>query len=244
MKSRFIYRALKARYRDQRPEIKAALTALGTGDAAVDAGAHKGAYVYWLQKAVGPSGRVFAFEPQPRLAQYLRTVCARMKWRNVSISDCALSDAVGTGTLYVPGQGDSPGASLQEAVLQGEPGHSHPCAMDTLDHQLAGAGRVAFLKVDVEGHELRVFRGAARILSADAPVILFECEARHLHGHSMEDVFAYLKSFGYVGSFFCGRALLPLTAFSAAVHQKRDGARFWDLPGYCNNFLFRPGDGA
>jgi hypothetical protein len=60
----------------------------------------------------------------------------------------------------------------------------------------------------------------------------------------MEDVFAYLERLGYAGSFFCGRAVLPLAAFSAAVHQKRDTERFWDRPGYCNNFLFRREGGS
>ena len=36
----------------------------------MDIGAHKGAYVYWMQRAVGPSGTVFAFEPQVALAAY------------------------------------------------------------------------------------------------------------------------------------------------------------------------------
>jgi FkbM family methyltransferase len=239
MKPRFLYRAYRARYRDQRLEILTALSCLKPGDVAVDVGAHKGAYLYWLRTAVGAQGKVFAFEPQPRLAQYLTAVCRAMNWLNVSVSHCAVSDSAGSRRLNVPGDKDSPGASLEQAILGAAPCHSYECRVDTLDHQLGHQDRVALIKVDVEGHELSVFRGATGVLSRSAPVLLVECEARHLSGHSMQDVFDYLAGFGYAGSFFSRQGLLPLGAFDPAVHQRRDGERFWDAPGYCNNFLFK-----
>jgi hypothetical protein len=74
--------------------------------------------------------------------------------------------------------------------------------VDTLDSKLQGSKQVSFLKVDVEGFELQVFRGAEQILEQHAPVILFECETRHLTEHTMTDVFAFLLDRGYIGSFF------------------------------------------
>ena len=241
MRARFLYRALKARYRDQRLEMTAALSALAEGDVAVDVGANKGAYLYWLRKAVGPSGRVFAYEPQQSLAMYLRSVSSRMRWKNVLVRSCALSDHTGEGTLHVPGRGDSPGASLEKPILAASECRSETCETDTLDNQLEGEGPVSLLKVDVEGHELRVFRGAARTLARDAPVLLFECEARHLSEHSMQDVFAFLEGLGFSGSFFSPQGLLPLDRFDPSVHQRRAPGRFWAAPGYCNNFLFGKG---
>lgn len=241
MKARFWYRAYKARYRDQRREIRAALSALAEGVVAVDVGANKGAYLYWLRWAVGAAGRVFAYEPQPRLASYLRSMCTRMKWRNVVVRDCAISDCAGTGTLHVPGPGESPGASLEEAILETSACRDLSCRTDTLDHQLEEAGAIALLKVDVEGHELAVFRGALRTLTCYAPVLLFECEARHLRKHSMQDVFAFLAGLGYRGSFFSPEGLLPVSRFDPSLHQRKTAGRFWDAPGYCNNFLFRRG---
>ena len=240
MKARFLYRALKARYRDQRFEIRSVLSALSPGAVAVDVGANKGAYLYWMRRAVGESGEVFAFEPQAVLAGYLRAVAARMRWSNVRVRDCAISDSTGTGTLHVPGERDSPGASLEEAILAVSACREEACAVDTLDRQLEGAGRIALLKVDVEGHELAVFRGAERTLAQSRPTLLFECEARHLTRHTQSDVFAFLEERGYTGSFFSPRGLLPLGEFDAAVHQRRGPGRFWKEPGYCGNFLFVP----
>jgi FkbM family methyltransferase len=240
MKWRFLYRAFKARYRDQRSEILTALSFLRSGAVAVDIGANKGAYLYWLRKAVGANGQVFAYEPQTSLAVYLQAVCTAMKWNNVFVRGCALSDSPGVQVLHVPGEGNSPGASLEPPAAGAKPHHSCECQVDTLDRQLQNTHHVALLKVDVEGHELQVFRGAQEILSRHKPVLLFECEARHLRQHAMKDVFAFLGGLGYEGAFFSPKGLRPLDEFDPRIHQRQSPGRFWDAPDYCNNFLFLP----
>jgi hypothetical protein len=137
----------------------------------------------------------------------------------------------------VPGGPSSQGASLSAPAV-GSAGSPVSCRLATLDEEVPKRIRVAFLKVDVEGHELQVFRGAARVLSRDAPVLLFECETRHLAGGSLEEVFGHLHGLGYTGSFFKARGLAPVSEFDPAVHQRRAPGRFWEAPGYCNNFLF------
>ncbi len=238
MKVRYLFRALKARYRDQKLEIGLALALIRRGDLVADVGANKGAYVYWLRKAVGREGAVLAFEPQPRLASYLESIRIRMGWKNVEIQRIALSDEAGFQTLHVPGGGISPGASLESSVLSETEGETFECRVERLDDQLRGRKRVTFLKIDVEGHELSVFRGGIETIRRDAPVILFECERRHLTRHGMGEVFDYLKSLGYTGFFLTKRMLRPLGEFDSAVHQKQETARFWDAPDYFNNFLF------
>jgi FkbM family methyltransferase len=239
MKARFLYRAWKARYRDQRPELRALRSSLRAGDTAVDVGANKGAYLYWMRHAVGESGKVFAFEPQARLAAYLLGVVSEMNWTNVSIRGVALSDASGTRALHIPGAGDSPGASLEDAVRATGTCRDEVCETDTLDRQLVDE-KVSLIKVDVEGHELAVFRGAERTLAQSRPALLFECEARHLTSHTMRDVFAFLEARGYEGWFFTPEGLTPVAKFDQALHQRRGPGRFWKEPGYRNNFLFRP----
>lgn len=65
---RWLFRAWRYRYRLERREITLLLQQLRPGDWAVDVGAHKGAYTYWMQRAAGATGQVFALEPQPLLA--------------------------------------------------------------------------------------------------------------------------------------------------------------------------------
>ena len=234
MKTRFLYRAWKARLRGERGEVQALLSRLGPGDRAVDVGANKGAYLYWMRRAVGPAGAVYAFEPQPGLARYLEAARQCMGWENVSVREVALSDSAGRKALHVPGWEGSPGASLEAAVG----GRAREVEVDTLDHQLEGEGAVRLVKIDVEGHELAVLRGAARTLSAHHPALLFESEMRHLGGRSPHEVFAYLRSLGYRGAFFSPRGLRPIEEFDPSVHQRCGPGRFWEAPCYCNNFLF------
>jgi len=238
MRAHFLYRAYRARYFRQAGEIRALGAILRRGDVALDVGAHKGRYVYWMRRAVGPDGRVVAFEPQPRLAAYLRTATQRMGWRNVDVRQSAVGDAVGTAVLHVPGEaGVSAGASLDSAAYADGSRLHVECAVTTLDREAEGVGRVALLKVDVEGHEWQVFHGAERLVRRDAPALLFECETRHLRHHTMADVFRYLEGLGYEGRFFSPVRLRPLAEFDPAIHQ----AERPRPPGpYCNNFLFTP----
>ena len=95
--------------------------------------------------------------------------------------------------------------------------------------------KVSLLKIDVEGAEFAVLRGARRILRQHAPLLVFECE--NAPG-SVTDVFSYLESFGYEGRFVRQNRLYPISQFDAALHQRQDGEWFWKRKDYCNNFVF------
>jgi FkbM family methyltransferase len=115
MKLRFLLRALKARYRDQSVELNVIKKNIRPNDTVCDIGANKGSYLYWLSRWV-PAGRVVAFEPQASLAAYLRTLCDTLGLANVTVEPKAVHAKAGTLTLYVPGEGDAPGASLSTKI--------------------------------------------------------------------------------------------------------------------------------
>jgi FkbM family methyltransferase len=242
VKIRFLYRTWRARLRDQRVEIAAARTLIQRGDCVADIGANKGAYLFWLRRAAGRSGAVLAFEPQPSLAGYLNAMVAAFGWTNVHVHDVALSNRSGTSLLHVPGAAVSPSASLESSALRETTGIMMECRVETLDNVLARerVGPLRFAKIDVEGHELAVFKGAEATLRRDRPYLLFECEQRHLSSHTTRDVFAFLERLGYDGYLVYDRGFLPIREFDPAVHQKQDGARFWAAEDYFNNFLFVP----
>ena len=219
-------------------EIHWMRSVLKPGDVAIDVGAYKGGYTYWMRRAVGESGLVLCFEPQPSMAAYLKRCVRDFGWTNVAVEELALSSAEGVRALYVPHRKASPGASLVGASLPtGSQGYQ--VRIGTLDRALEQWPRevpVRLIKCDVEGHELDVFLGARRTLETDRPFILFECEARHLAKHSMADVFGYLEGLGYAGSFFYGGERIDVGAFDVDRHQV-EGRR-----PYGNNFLFTPED--
>ncbi len=241
MKWRFIYRGLKARYRDQRIEIEALLSALQPDHLAVDVGANKGSYLWSLSRAV-PRGRVVAFEPQPVLAQYLTQACAAAGLRNVRIEGAGCSRQSGRLTLAIPGTGESsPGASFEAAVAQREDCRFIEVPTYALDDYFAQErGRIGAMKVDVEGHELAALQGAEQLLRAHQPTVVCECEQRHLGQGRVQDVIDFMLALGYKGQFSQQQQWVDVAHFDPAIHQRQQGERFWDSPDYCNNFVFRP----
>jgi FkbM family methyltransferase len=228
------HRAWRYRRRVDPAGIRWMTKMLGAGDTAVDVGAYKGGYAYWMRRTVAERGRVFAFEPQAEAVSLLRSYVSAFGWSNVEVVEAALSSEPGTRALMRPASGLSPAASLVGASLAASPRRTD-VPVDTLDRVLASrsdVGRVTFIKCDVEGHELDVFRGAEATLREHRPAILVECEARHLQGHSMTDVFEYLTGMGYLGSFFWRGGEQDVAHFDARAHQV-EGRR-----PYMNNFAF------
>jgi len=230
-RTKLLARALKYRYRQDPQEIRIVRQLTPPGGVALDIGAHKGAYTYWLQRAVGPNGRVIAFEPQVTLALSLARLFASA--RNVTVENLGVSSRDGTSMLAVPDDGPSPGARIDESSLpRGE--RSVPIRVTTIDRYVAehGIARVDFIKCDVEGHELDVFEGATATLAAHRPAILFECEERHRPRGGVRGVFDFLSLLGYDGSYVDARGTHPVAEFDPARHQRDDRKP------YVNNFIF------
>jgi|TARA_B100001971_G_scaffold141459_1_gene130667 predicted methyltransferase len=114
---RWILRAWRYRLVVERQEINFMLKYLKPGQTAVDIGAHKGAYTYWMSKYTGTNGNVFAFEPQPRLYNQLNKILDNSKINNVHVELLALSANKGENTLLMPGKKSSPSASIHNKKL-------------------------------------------------------------------------------------------------------------------------------
>ena len=233
---RFWVRSLKARFRDQKAEFDIIRRHVRPGDIVCDIGANKGSFIYWLSWWVH-DGRVVAFEPQPELARDLANTCRAIGLGNVTVEASAVYSHSGRHDLFLPA-GHQPGASLMRGAVEAERVTTVSVPLVTLDDYFDPSDKIALLKIDVEGAELGVFRGAERILRQHAPLLVFECENRHLAPGHVRDVFSYLEGLGYEGSFVSGNRVLPLAEFDAAVHQRQQGEWFWKQPDYCNNFIF------
>ena len=241
MKWRFIYRGLKARYRDQRTELRSLVEALSPDETVIDVGANKGSYLWALSRAV-PRGRVVAFEPQPILVKYLLEACSLAGLHNVTVVSGGVSSASGTLKLAIPGKGESsPGASFEAAVSSREDCRFIEVPVVTLDDYFKTEGaRIGALKVDVEGHELAVLKGASNLIKKHRPTIVCECEQRHMNEGRVEDVINFIESMGYTGYLVKKGGVIPASEFNPLLHQRQTGDRFWDAPDYLNNFIFKP----
>ena len=158
--------------------------------------------------------------------------------RNVVLHRAAASDRSGTACLRIPYRGNVAlhGTATIEAKNElGGTTHTRDldCKLVTLDQVIEEP--VGFIKIDVEGHELAVLKGAVRLLQRCQPIVLIESERRH-HPDAPENVFEFFAERGYVGLALIDNRLCSLDGFDALRHQASDRKGRH----YVNNFLFLP----
>ena len=239
-KIKFLYRAYKYRFRDDKAELRYIINSIKPGQLVLDIGCHKGGYLHWMRKAIGSQGEVIAFEPQPILHSYVDMAIKAFEYQNVQLHHAGVSSENGDLELYIPkAEGlTSPGATFEKRKNT-DKGHFISVPVFQLTEFLKDREKkVSFIKMDVEGHELEVFKGAKEILRKDAPRILVECENRHLHGLTVFDVFKFLTDLGYKGYFFHKGEKKPLSQFDPEEHQAINGTQIVDKKNYANNFVF------
>jgi FkbM family methyltransferase len=134
------------------------------GDAVLDVGANVGFYSLLASRLVGDGGRVFAFEPLPRNLFYLRRHLDLNGAGNVAVHAVAVAEA--TGSEFLDVQGDPSMASFSERGL------AVPTVSLDQFFDAASAPPPSFVKIDVEGAESRVLRGAKRTLRVNHPTVL------------------------------------------------------------------------
>jgi FkbM family methyltransferase len=181
---------------------------LGKGDVAVDVGASGGLLTAALARTVGPAGRVFAFEPADRAFGLLRRLAAYNGLDNVTVEKRAVSSAPGTVQFaeYPFSPEDDlawrPEASalLATANIDASRARTYEVPVTTLDEYFAaGAPAVNLVKIDVEGFEIEVLRGAARLIARDHPAFCIDIHQRvdGGTGTTEEPVRGLLAAHGY-----------------------------------------------
>jgi len=148
-----------------------------------DIGANVGFYTLIASRLVGPRGRVVAFEPLPRNVDYLRRHVSMNAASNVTVIEAAVAERGGTGMLK-EGSGPAEGAlsSCGDVMVR-------LVALDLLTDLPAPD----VMKIDVEGAEFEVLRGAAATLRTHRPTIFLAT-----HGvRPNRDCIGMLLSYGY-----------------------------------------------
>lgn len=218
------------------PELRALRRFVSAGDTAVDIGAHRGSYTYWLSRLVGPSGRVHAYEPQPDLAATLRRAVRAKRFANITVSELALGNSQGTARLTVPHQDGERligHATMRNTGDDAAGADGFEVRTARLDDQ--GLERVTFVKCDVEGFELDVLLGGLGLIEQQHPTLLIELEERHA-GADVLEVLELLGERGYT-PFYLGAGD---TMTVVPPSHRADPARLnrVETDHYVNNFFF------
>ncbi|MGY0023844.1 FkbM family methyltransferase [Streptomyces sp. YJ-C3] len=236
-------RALYPRFEPELARLADMLPApRGRCGTAVDVG---GWYGPWTHRLAARAQHVVALEPVPHLA---RTLAASAP-PNVRVVRAAASDRPGPAPLWQPPHDERGERGVSSLVrrdgLHAPTAHAVPCV--TLD-ELA-LRDVGFIKVDVDGAELPVLRGARALLARDRPALFIELETRI---QPTAPVVRHLRAQGYAGWVLPAGSWLPLAGFDLAAHQ-RDTAYIASQgllrraltpagrrPRYVNSVLFLP----
>ena len=170
----------------ERGKMDLAESLLNPGDVVFDIGANVGIYTLLFSKAVGPAGRVVAFEPWPRNVQYLREHLALNKVANAIVVSSAVCTESGTAMLN--GSGHS---STVRVSSDGD----HEVDKVRLDDYVATSRlRPKLIKIDVEGSEVDVLNGASTTLKNVAPWLLVATHSVALKSECT----AFLEDHGYL----------------------------------------------
>jgi FkbM family methyltransferase len=146
-------------------------------------------------RLVGPEGRVLAFEPHPENCRWIRKSVARNEYRNIDLYELALSDANGIAQLHL---GEKSGF---HTLLPGKPRREKGVInvqtrrLDDLLEEISLNRPIDAIKIDVEGADMHVLRGARKTISRNPGIVIFLDVHPHL-GVDPQEVCDYFKDLG------------------------------------------------
>lgn len=170
-------------------EIKFLRGLLQAGDKVVDIGANFGTYTLSMAKVIGPTGRVFAFEPASSTAEYLAEGIAANGFSQVVLEQCALSSAPGNAALSLHDNSE-----LNALVHGAAKGATEAVPVTTLDGCVDRYDwrEIDFVKLDAEGEEVNILKGGARFFGQLNPLVQYEIKAGNTIDLSIHRAFAAL----------------------------------------------------
>jgi len=227
-------------------EIKIVKQFLNVNEVSIDVGANIGIYSEVLSQN---SKMVISFEPNPYLAVYLNQI-KKSTW---IVENISLSSVEGISTLKIPIIRDiekhGKATISKNNIFQSEiidKINKHEVEMISLDEYLIKKRSmlqiqaISFIKIDVEGHELEVLKGALKTIKKFRPILMVECECRH--GVNVDEIFDYFNTLHYSPHYYnsemqtlelINNSQLQLLQTENLIMNNKSNS-------YINNFIFIP----
>jgi|TARA_R110000744_G_scaffold15534_3_gene43205 FkbM family methyltransferase len=134
------------------------------GDTVVDVGACEGLYTNFFNQLLGATGSIYCIELMPQMFSYLEMRFGHME--NVHFINAAVSDKNGTETIYACEDNEMHNILGQAGVKVGD------INSITLDELLKNEEEVSFIKIDVEGAELKVLHGMKDVIKRTKTILI------------------------------------------------------------------------
>jgi len=202
---------------------------LRPGSVMVDVGANVGIFSL-LAASLGAS--CHAFEASPDVCVALRRNIALNKFTDIVVHECALSDHCGEASFFLFEETGSRTACGQSSFLRRGPGREIRVPLKTLDSELSEFPQIDFIKIDVEGADFLVLRGARAILEKFHPVLVVEAleELAAKLGGSVAEILEILWEHGYQVHTLTRFGMEPVTRSTPPIIQANLVARFPAVP--------------
>jgi FkbM family methyltransferase len=180
----------------------------------VDVGANQGEFALFVSKRL-PKGRVLAFEPMSMFFDRLQDNVRINNLSNIRSFKLGLSDHNGEVPIYFNADNTSNHEGLASLYPLDSKNESRELIhLATMDDVVAreSIGRIDFIKIDVEGSEWAVLRGAGKILKEFKPALMVELnsETAAKAGYNVADMVSWLMDLGYQPYQMAKRGLEPL----------------------------------
>lgn len=167
---------------------------LKKGDCFVDVGANIGLMSIFAAECVGKEGKILAFEAHPKTAILLQENIELNGLENIQICQYALGSIEGKTHIYENWQVNRGGASL---VVRTDNSEAYEIDIHSLDQVLPSDSIPKVIKLDVEGFELEVLKGAAQTIQQHHPVLIVELSENRSNVHdSSVELIDFIKSLG------------------------------------------------
>lgn len=231
-----LFKLRVAKYASVEPEQKLVQYLCDKQHIAIDVGANIGIYSGLM---VRYAKACHAFEANPRLADQLR----RAAVPGLTVTHAAVSDRSGEITLHIPRSRHGLGTVEQEnATLDStEFGPVDRVTVRSIRLDDLSFDSVNLIKIDVEGHEEAVLRGAAATLAKHRPFLIIESENRRKPG-VLDRLFRALGAMQYSGFFLRDGLLRSLDTFDAKRDQDPEVLERVGVSAYTYNFVFAPNE--
>ncbi|MBG9377134.1 FkbM family methyltransferase [Panacibacter sp. DH6] len=193
--SKYIYNGF------EQAELTFVQKVLKPGDTFFDIGSNMGFFALYAAQITGANGKVYAFEPTPVIYKRLTENISENNFSNVQAENIGLSDAKGFLKLFIAEAGKDGWNSFAK---EKEGQQSIEVPVNTLDHYVESnnvdTAKIRFIKIDVEGWEIPVVRGALKTINAHDDIILmmeFTESNSKAAGYNIGDLYDIIEQQGF-----------------------------------------------